>query len=97
MVIGDAYLSMSFRLLGAEAIELSSSSRLPEELKRLTAREDIGLILVARDLAEPVMDKIAGYLSRTRPPLVSLIPTPASPGEPVDMKALLMRALGMGG
>ena len=95
--MGDTYLATSFKLLGAEAVELQDAARLPEELKSLVDREDIGLILVARDLAEPVMDRITPFLSRTRPPLVSLIPTPASPGKPVDMRALLMRALGMGG
>ncbi len=97
MVLGDPYFVTSFRMLGAESVEVEDSSHLVGELERLTAREDVGLILVARVLAEPVMDKVSPFLSRTRPPLVFLIPTPASPGKPVDMKALLMRALGMGG
>ena len=96
-VIGDEHLVLAYRMLGAETFVAHTAEEMMEILKELLAREDIGVILVTRDLVEPVMEDFSRIASRVKPPIVSILPTMKAPGEPVDMRKLLMKALGVGG
>lgn len=96
LVVGDKYTVNLFRLIGAESIILDDPLKLEETLQKLKKREDVDLILVSNDLYAPVKEKIDSLLLEQKKPLITIIPSPFSESKPVDVKGLILKALGFG-
>ena len=93
LVIGDEETVTACRLIGCEGIVAMDPDDLLLKLESNVARDDVSVILVAQDLAEPVSDEIDRIISRTKK-IISFLPTSRSRGKPVNMRELLLRALG---
>lgn len=96
VVIADRVTCTAFRLVGAETISVETPEETLRAIDRCRMRDDVGLVLVAQHVAEPVREEVERMAERTRVPVITFIPTRQMPGEPVDMRKLLMRALGFG-
>ncbi|MDT7872073.1 MAG: V-type ATP synthase subunit F [Sulfolobaceae archaeon] len=96
VVLGDRYTVNLFRMIGTEGLVLDDPLNLEDTLVKLKKREDIDLILVANDLYNPVKEKIESLVIDQKKPLITVIPTPFSQGQPLDVKGLILRALGFG-
>ena len=96
VVLGDRYTVNLFRMIGTEGLVLDDPLNLEGTLVKLKKREDIDLILVANDLYNPVKEKIESLVIDQKKPLITVIPTPFSQGQPLDVKGLILRALGFG-
>ncbi|MEJ2771089.1 MAG: V-type ATP synthase subunit F [Sulfolobaceae archaeon] len=96
VVVGDRYTVNLFRMIGTEGLVLDDPLNLEDTLVKLKKREDIDLILVANDLYNPVKEKIESLVIDQKKPLITVIPTPFSQGQPLDVKGLILRALGFG-
>ncbi|MEM0015799.1 MAG: V-type ATP synthase subunit F [Saccharolobus sp.] len=95
-VLGDRYTVSLFRMVGAEGNFLEDPYILPNSISELKKREDIDLILITKDMYEPVKEKIDPLIANQKKPLVTIIPSPFSESKPVDVKKMIMRALGFG-
>ncbi len=95
VVVVEEALTIMFKSINCMAVEASNPGELVDTVDKYARRDDVAIILVQRDLAEPVMDDIEKIMDKTGK-IISYIPSPRSPGEPVDMRALLMKALGFG-
>uniref|UniRef100_A0A7J3ZIY0 V-type ATP synthase subunit F n=1 Tax=Fervidicoccus fontis TaxID=683846 RepID=A0A7J3ZIY0_9CREN len=93
LVIGDEETVTACRLIGCEGIVASDPDDLLLKLESNAVREDVAVILVARDLAEPVSDEINRVISRSKK-IISFLPTSKSKGKPLNMRELMLRALG---
>lgn len=96
VVLGDRYTVNLFRMIGTEGLVLDDPLNLEDTLVKLKKREDIDLILLANDLYNPVKEKIESLVIDQKKPLITVIPTPFSQGQPLDVKGLILRALGFG-
>jgi len=96
LVIGDKYTVNLFRLIGTEGIILDDPLKLEETLIKLRKREDLDLIFISNDLYTPVKEKIDSILLEQKKPLITIIPSPFSESKPVDVKGLILKALGFG-
>ncbi|QGR19421.1 V-type ATP synthase subunit F [Stygiolobus azoricus] len=96
VVLGDRYTVNLFRMIGTEGLVLDDPLNLEDTLVKLKKREDIDLILVANDLYNPVKEKIESLVIDQKKPLITIIPTPFSQGQPLDVKGLILKALGFG-
>jgi len=95
LVIAEVDTATIYRMLGCEVIEVDDPEKLVRELKANEKREDIGIILLSNELSKPVKQEINGIIAKSDK-LISFIPTQRSKGEPVDMRKLLLKALGFG-
>ena len=97
VVVADEYTAIPFRMLGIEAYTVRSGEEARQVLQKLIERSDVGVVLVASDYQDAVKD-IADKVARERSDLVVMtLPTLRNPGKPVDMRRLLLQALGFGG
>ncbi|MDT7875092.1 MAG: V-type ATP synthase subunit F [Sulfolobaceae archaeon] len=96
IVVGDRYTVNLFRLIGTEGYILDDPLKLEDTLIKLKKREDIDLILVSNDLYSPVREKVENLVIEQKKPLVTIIPTPFSESKPLDVKSLILKALGFG-
>ncbi|MFP3259335.1 MAG: V-type ATP synthase subunit F [Sulfolobus sp.] len=96
IVVGDRYTVNLFRLIGTEGYILDDPLKLEDTLVKLKKREDIDLILVSNDLYSPVREKVENLVIEQKKPLVTIIPTPFSESKPLDVKSLILKALGFG-
>lgn len=96
MIIGDKYTINLFRLIGVEGEIVENPSTLVEVLKKYSKREDIDLILLTQDLYEPAREKVEEVLRAIQRPIVSIIPSPFSEMKPLDVRKMIMQALGFG-
>ncbi|BBD71779.1 ATP synthase subunit F [Sulfodiicoccus acidiphilus] len=96
VVVGDRYTTSAFAVLGAEDMVLEDPYKLLETLNSIRRREDVDLVLVSRDLYEPVRESVDSLLLNLSKPVVTVIPTPFSQGTPLDVKKIIFKALGFG-
>lgn len=97
-VIADEYVATAFKIIGVESYAVKNVEEVVPLLRKLLQREDIGIIFVASEFFDSrEVEAIVELARRERPEiLVSKLPTPRSPGKPVDMRKRLLQALGMG-
>ncbi len=97
VVVGDEHSLLPFRLAGADTIEASSwdeAKRVIEE--QLSTKGDVSIVLLAAHLIpEEKRGEFKELASRMGFTLLSL-PTKWAPPKPVDMKKMLLEALGFG-
>ncbi len=97
-VISDKYIATAFRLIGVESYPVKGVVDAAKALEEVAKREDIGIVLVASEFFgdKRVQEKIREVLRERPEILISRLPTPRSPGKPVDMRKKLLQALGIG-
>ena len=95
LVIADEETCMMYRMVGCETISVSDPDELISALKASLTRDDLAVILVSQELGEPVREEIEKAIATSKS-IISYLPTPRSEGKPVDMRRLLLRALGVG-
>lgn len=97
-IIADEYVAAAFKIIGVESYAVKNAKEAASELRKLLQREDIGIIFVANEFfGSKEVEAVVKLARRERPEiLVSKLPTPRSPGKPVDMRKKLLQALGMG-
>jgi len=97
VVVADEYTAIPFRMLGVDVRIVHSGDEARRVVEELVEKPDVGVILVASDYGDAVKD-ILDKVARERSDLVvTLLPTLKNPGKPVDMRRLLLQALGFGG
>ncbi len=97
VVLGDEHTLLPFRLAGADVREASSWDEARNIiLTKLVGEKDISVVLLAAHLIpEEKRGEFRSLTSRVDFTLVSL-PTKWAPPKPIDMKKLLLEALGFG-
>ena len=95
IVIGDEATVMMYRSIGCQGIIVSNPFDLLKKVELYARRSDVTVILVIQDLSEPVRTEIERIMEKTGK-IISYIPTPRSAGQPVNMRKILMKALGFG-
>ncbi|MEM1605554.1 MAG: V-type ATP synthase subunit F [Desulfurococcaceae archaeon] len=94
LVISDELTASMYRTLGCEVIEVSNPDELVKSLEANIMRDDLSLILISKELAEPVIDQVDKIISRSKP-YVSFIPSYGKIEKPLDLRKMLLQALGM--
>ncbi|MCE4606147.1 MAG: hypothetical protein F7B59_02295 [Desulfurococcales archaeon] len=97
VVLGDKHTLLPFRLAGAEVREASSWDEAKSVISSdLAGEKDVSIVLLAAHLIpEEKRGEFRSLASKVDFTLVSL-PTKWAPPKPVDMKKLLLEALGFG-
>jgi len=95
-LLGDRYTVSLFKLMGTEGKSLEDPYQLEKELEAVRRREDIDLVLITRDLYEPVREKVDVLMANQGKPLITVIPSPFSESKPIDVKKMVLKALGFG-
>ena len=95
LVIGEPELVTAYRMLGCETLEASTPAQLLEELEKNSARGDVSIILLSQELSEPVRDEVDRIIEKSGK-IISYLPTLRKRGEPVDLRKMMLRALGFG-
>ncbi|MCE4614315.1 MAG: hypothetical protein F7B60_02110 [Desulfurococcales archaeon] len=97
VVLGDEHTLIPFKLAGAEVKEVSSWDEAKAVITtELNGEKGVSIVLLAAHLIpEEKRAEFRSIASTVRFTLVSL-PTKWAPPKPVDMKKLLLEALGFG-
>ncbi|EWG08005.1 MAG: vacuolar H+-transporting two-sector ATPase, F subunit [Candidatus Aramenus sulfurataquae] len=96
LLMGDKYTASLFRMVGTEAQVVEDPFNLQKEIDNAKKRGDVDLILITRDLYEPVKEKLETVISNQTKPLITVIPSPFSESKPMDVRRMILRALGFG-
>ncbi|EZQ06996.1 MULTISPECIES: V-type ATP synthase subunit F [Acidianus] len=96
VLVGDKYTVSLFEIMGAEGIILEDPYQLENSLISLKKREDVDLVLVTKDIYDPVREKVDPVISGQTKPLITVIPSPYSESAPMDVRKMVLRALGFG-
>ncbi|MCX7966495.1 MAG: hypothetical protein N2596_07720 [Syntrophorhabdaceae bacterium] len=73
-VLGERHLIMGFKSVGFELIPVEESSKLKQELLKLSADPDAGLVFVTESLVQERLDIIEEFRQRSKA-IISIIPT----------------------
>lgn len=95
LVIGEPELVTAYRMLGCETLEATDPETLVREVEKNAARDDISIILLSQEVSEPVREDIDKIIEKTGK-IISYVPTLRKPGEPVDLRKMMLKALGFG-
>jgi len=95
-VLGDRYTVSLFRLLGTEGKIIDDPLTIEEQLKEIRKREDLDIVLITKDVYEPVREKVDNFIAVNKKPLIGVIPSPFSEATPIDVRKIILRALGFG-
>lgn len=94
LVITDSVTANMYKTVGCEVIEVSNPDDLLKNLESNIMREDLSLILISKELAEPRIDLVENIISRATV-YVSFIPSYGKLEKPLDLRKTLLQALGM--
>ncbi|ARM76319.1 V-type ATP synthase subunit F [Acidianus manzaensis] len=96
LLLGDKYTVSLFKLVGTEGEVIEDPYVLESKIKEINKRQDIDLVLITKDLYDPVREKLESVISNQTKPLITVIPSPYSEAQPMDVKKMILRALGFG-
>lgn len=96
VAIGGRSFVSGFMLAGVAGVEVSDSKQVLQEVKKLMARKDVGLILVSNDLSKSVSSELTDMRAKQPVPLVYEIPALGSKQEKVEYRELIKRVLKVG-
>ena len=96
VAIGGRSFVSGFMLGGVEGIEATDSKQVLQEVKRLMALKDVGLVLVSDDLSKSIRNELTDIRSKTPVPLVYEIPAPGSKQEKVEYREIIKKVLKVG-
>ncbi|BCS91606.1 V-type ATP synthase subunit F [Metallosphaera sp. J1] len=96
LLLGDRYTVSLFKMMGTEGEVIEDPLNLEKEIDSVKKRDDVDLVLITRDVYEPVKEKVDSMISNLTKPLVTIIPSPFSESKPIDVKKMVLKALGFG-
>lgn len=96
LLLGDKYTVSLFKLIGTDGEVVEDPYLLEDKIKELRKREDVDLVLITKDLYDPVKEKLEELLTNQTKPLITVIPSPYSEAAPMDVRKMILRALGFG-
>ncbi|AWR97612.1 V-type ATP synthase subunit F [Acidianus sulfidivorans JP7] len=96
LLLGDKYTVSLFKLIGTEGEVVEDPYSLEDKIKAINKRQDVDLILITKDLYDPVREKLESIITNQTKPLITVIPSPYSEAEPMDVRKMILRALGFG-
>lgn len=88
---------MGFKLAGVtESYTVESGADAEQALKALLQRDDIGLIVIASNLARGIRDrKIANAIDSSLLPMFIVVPNYNEKSQPDTLRRLIIRAIGI--
>lgn len=95
VVIGGTDTVIMMKSIGCIGIEERDPEKVVQLAELYSKRPEVGIILIEKSIGEIVYDELDLIRKKTGK-IISLLPTISSGFEPVDMKKLVMRALGFG-
>jgi|ECHhosMinimDraft_1075155.scaffolds.fasta_scaffold00011_10 V/A-type H+-transporting ATPase subunit F len=95
-VIGDKYSIIPFALIGAKTFEVESSEEVIKVLRDIIKEEDIGLVLITQNMMQSVQGELEEIMKNRSKPLISMIPSAFTESKPINVRKLIMEALGFG-
>ncbi len=96
VLIGDRYTVNLFKMMGAEGNIIEDPLNLPQTIMEVKKRTDVDLVLITKDIYNPVREKVDSMILNEKKPLITVIPSPFSEAEALDVKKMIMSALGFG-
>ena len=93
-VVGDKDTLPLFRMLGMIVEEAGSQEEAITAVRKLSARDDVGLIIVLKHVVRDEESFRASIDGVATP--VYILPTKWAPGEPIRVEKLVAKALGLG-
>ncbi len=94
VTVGKRSFVTSFQLAGVEGTITETPEAALDSIRRLTDDPEVGLVLVADDVAGPIDDEIT-RLRAERTTLVFALPASGATKADVDYRAMLKKILGM--
>lgn len=94
-VIGDRETVLGFRLVGVKGRAVEEKGRAAEALEEALQRRDAALLLVTREIAALLRDRIDRLKMERLQPLVLEIPGPQDSGPEEPVGELVHRAIGI--
>ncbi len=95
LTVGSRVFVTSFQLAGVNGVITDTPENAYEEVRKLTEDEDVGLVLISDDLAEPITDKLTSLRAEKSTPLVFALPAAGSSKSDVDYRQMLKKILGV--
>ncbi|MCY0849975.1 V-type ATP synthase subunit F [Sulfuracidifex metallicus] len=96
VVIGDKYTTNLFKIMGTEGQVIEDPLSLPNVILDIRKRDDIDLVLLTKDIYDPVKEKVDSIILNQKKPLITVIPSPFSEAEALNVRKMIMSALGFG-
>jgi len=94
VTVGSKAFVTSFQLAGVPGVISDTPEKALDEIKKLTADSDIGLVLISDDISEPINDQLTS-LRTEKSTLVFALPSIGSKQVDVDYRAMLKKILGV--
>jgi V/A-type H+-transporting ATPase subunit F len=95
VAIGSRGFVSGFELAGMDGVRVESSDQAWSEIQKNLNRQDVALILVSDDFAQPVHQKLTEIRTKRTMPLIYEIPAPGSKKERVEYRDMLKSILGV--
>lgn len=95
LVIGDQDTALGFRLVGAKAEVVDSLEQARQSLEHTLGREDIELLLITREWAAQLRERIDRLKMASLRPIVMEIPGREMAPPEQSMSELVRRAIGI--
>lgn len=93
IAIGGRTFITGFRLAGVAGIEVREGKEVIREVKKVMQDKDVGLIIIADDVAKPIHEELTEIRAKQPVPLLYEIPAPGSPQEKVEYRDLIKSIL----
>jgi len=82
-------------MAGIEGINVQTPKEALSRINQIHSRNEVGLILLSDDMGKQIRLELARIRSVKPIPLIFELPSPGSPEEKVDYRALLKQILGV--
>jgi len=92
--VGNKSFVTSFQLAGIPGVISSTPENALDEITKLTADSDVGLVLVSDDLSESINDELTALRTK-KSTLVFALPATGSKKTDVDYRKMLKKILGV--
>lgn len=92
--VGSKSFVTSFQLAGIPGIISDTPKKALDEIKKLTADSDVGLILVSDDMTESISNELT-VLRTIKSTLVFALPSVGSKKSEIDYRLMLKKILGV--
>ena len=94
ITVGNKSFVTSFQLAGIPGVISSTPENALDEITKLTADSDVGLVLVSDDLSESINDELTALRTK-KSTLVFALPATGSKKTDVDYRKMLKKILGV--
>ncbi len=92
--VGSKSFVASFQLAGVPGVVSTTSEQALDKIKELAGDDEVGLVLISDDIAEPITDELTDLRAQTSA-LVFALPAVGSEKSEVDYRTMLKKILGV--